>query len=108
VFQPTVGAELDRAFDQILRDLRTQYLLGFYPKDVPLTRDRYHQLQVTVHDPSLRVVARSGYYGEAQPDTASNAGSMAPAGVNADSAGDTTMRPRKPVPAHPAEKGKGR
>ena len=32
------------AFDQILRDLRTQYLLGFYPKNVPLTKDRFHTL----------------------------------------------------------------
>ena len=66
VFAPTLGAEMDSAFDQILRDLRTQYLLAFYPKDVPLTGDRFHLLQVSTRDPKLRVIARSGYYGEAQ------------------------------------------
>jgi Ca-activated chloride channel family protein len=96
VFQPTLGAELDRAFDQILRDLRTQYLLAFYPKDVPLSKDRYHELQVTVHDSSLRVVSRGGYYGEALQNTASsNAGSATPDAPN----GDATMRARKPAPA---------
>ncbi len=33
VFAPSLGAALDQAFDQIIRDLRTQYLLGFYPKE---------------------------------------------------------------------------
>jgi Ca-activated chloride channel homolog len=66
VFVPTVGAALDQAFDQILRDLRTQYLLGFYPKDVPLTKERFHTLEVNVADPRLQVKARSGYYGDSQ------------------------------------------
>lgn len=65
VFSPAPGRELDAAFDTILKDLRTQYLLGFYPKDVPLTADRFHSLTVGVSDPSMRVSARSGYYGEA-------------------------------------------
>jgi len=77
VFTPTLGAQLDRAFDDILRELRTQYLIGFYPKDVPPAKDRFHTLKVTVPGalpggPSsppasrgLRVSTRSGYYGEA-------------------------------------------
>jgi Ca-activated chloride channel family protein len=64
VFLPSLGAELDRAFSDILRELRTQYLLGFYPKDVPVTKDRYHSLKVSVPTPNLRVITRSGYYGE--------------------------------------------
>jgi Ca-activated chloride channel family protein len=92
VFQPTLGAELDNAFDQILRDLRTQYLIAYYPKDVPLTKDRFHQLQVSVHDPQLHVTARSGYYGEAEQ----SAGSSGPVGDT----NDETMRARKPVPAN--------
>jgi Ca-activated chloride channel family protein len=92
VFQPTLGAELDNAFDQILRDLRTQYLIAYYPKEVPLTKDRFHQLQVSVRDPALRVTARSGYYGEAEQ----SAGSSGPVGDT----NDETMRPRKPVPAN--------
>lgn len=65
VFAPTVGAQLDAAFAQILRELRTQYLIGYYPRNVPLTKDRYHRLKVVVDQPSLRVQTRSGYYGEA-------------------------------------------
>jgi len=89
VFEPTLGAEMDRAFDQILRDLRTQYLIGFYPKNVALTKDRFHQLQVTVANPALRVSARSGYYGEALQDS--------PAPYAGSTSGDETVRtPRKP------------
>lgn len=73
VFTPNLGAQLDRAFDDILRELRTQYMIGFYPKDVPPTRDRFHTLKVTISNASapaaanrgLRVSTRSGYYGEA-------------------------------------------
>jgi Ca-activated chloride channel family protein len=64
VFTPSLGAQLDQAFDDILRELRTQYLIGFYPKDVPLTKDRFHALKVTVAGRSLHVTTRSGYYGE--------------------------------------------
>jgi Ca-activated chloride channel family protein len=64
VFLPSLGAELDRAFADILRELRTQYLVGFYPKDVPLTKDRFHTLKVSVQGRNLRVITRSGYYGE--------------------------------------------
>ena len=68
VFTPNLGAQLDGAFDDILRELRTQYLIGFYPKDVPLTKDRFHTLKVNVQGLSatrgLRVSTRSGYYGE--------------------------------------------
>ncbi|MBI1895461.1 MAG: VWA domain-containing protein [Acidobacteria bacterium] len=64
VFHPSIGAGLDAAFEEILRDLRTQYLLGFYPKDVPLTADRFHRIRVEVARPGLRVITRSGYYGE--------------------------------------------
>jgi Ca-activated chloride channel family protein len=81
VFTPSLGAQLDRAFDDILRELRTQYLVGFYPKDVPPGKDRFHTLKVTVQsgfpgtaagtspntsvNRGLRVTTRSGYYGEA-------------------------------------------
>jgi len=64
VFTPSLGAQLDKAFDDILRELRTQYLIGYYPKDVPPTKDRFHTLKVTVQGRSLRVSTRSGYYGE--------------------------------------------
>jgi Ca-activated chloride channel family protein len=65
-FLPSLGAELDRAFSDIIDELRTQYLLGFYPRNVPLTKDRFHKLDVRVKRPELRVSARNGYYGEAE------------------------------------------
>ncbi len=67
VFAPTLGAELDAAFLEIIRDLRTQYLLAYYPKDVPPTKDPFHRIEIKLKRPDLRVSARSGYYGETEP-----------------------------------------
>jgi Ca-activated chloride channel family protein len=66
VFAPTVGAALDQAFSDIIKELRTQYLLAFYPKNVPLTKDKFHKLEIKVRRPDLRVTARNGYYGESE------------------------------------------
>ena len=66
VFTPSVGPSLDTAFADILKELRTQYFLGYYPQRLPPTRERYHRLEVTVSAPGLRVLARSGYYGETE------------------------------------------
>ena len=63
VFAPSLGAGLDRAFSDILSELRTQYLLEFYPKDVPLTSNAFHRLDVKARD-DLKVSSRNGYYGE--------------------------------------------
>ena len=65
-FLPSVGAQLDKAFGDIITELRTQYLLAFYPHNVPLTKDRFHKLEVRVGRPELRVSARNGYYGEVE------------------------------------------
>lgn len=65
VFVPSVGPALDLVFDDILRELRTQYLIGYYPKNTPLTKNRFHTLQVSTKQKDLRVVTRNGYYGEA-------------------------------------------
>lgn len=91
VFAPSLGAALDQTFDQIIRDLRTQYLLAFYPKDVPPTKDRFHTLQIKLSDPQLQVKARNGYYGEALPVT------------HADSSpdSDSVRKRRPPQPAQP-------
>jgi Ca-activated chloride channel family protein len=67
VFLPSVGAQLDAAFDEVLRDLRTQYLIGYYPKSVPLTKERFHKIDIRTVDPKLRAVSRTGYYGEYIP-----------------------------------------
>ena len=65
VFEPTLGTPLDQAFTDILTELRTQYLLAYYPKDVPLNKERFHRLEVRVARPGLQILARNGYYGEA-------------------------------------------
>ena len=66
VFTPSVGPTLDSAFAEILRDLRTQYLLGYYPRNVPPSRNRFHRLEVKLRRPDLRALARTGYYGESE------------------------------------------
>jgi Ca-activated chloride channel homolog len=65
-FMPSVGRALDDAFSDILAELRTQYLLGFYPRGAPISREPFHRLQVRVSRPELQVSARNGYYGEVE------------------------------------------
>jgi Ca-activated chloride channel family protein len=67
VFTPSVGPTLDAAFSEILKELRTQYFLAYYPKNLPPAEERFHRIQVEVLRPDLRVLARSGYYGEVDP-----------------------------------------
>lgn len=67
VFLPTLGAGLDQAFDDVLRELRTQYLISYYPKNVPLTKNRFHTVAVRMRRPDLRAITRSGYYGDSEP-----------------------------------------
>jgi len=67
VFVPSIGSQLDNAFAAILRDLRSQYLLGYYPKNVPPTKERFHRVRIETTRPGLRISARSGYYGDAIP-----------------------------------------
>jgi Ca-activated chloride channel family protein len=63
---PAVNSQLDKAFADIIRELRTQYVLGFYPTGVPIPKDPFHKLEVRVTPPELRVSARNGYYGESE------------------------------------------
>jgi len=73
-FFPSASKELDQAFTDILNELRTQYFLGYYPKDVPLTKNPFHKLEVKVDRADLQVHTRNGYYGEAEgADGSSNA-----------------------------------
>ena len=65
VFSPNLGPGIDKAFTDILRELRTQYSLGFYPRNVPLNSDPFHKLEIKAPD-DLRVSARNGYYGEVE------------------------------------------
>jgi Ca-activated chloride channel homolog len=66
VFAPSLGASLDSAFADILKDLRTQYLLAYYPKNLNSSKDRFHRIEVKVKSPDLRVLARNGYYEESE------------------------------------------
>jgi Ca-activated chloride channel homolog len=61
-FYPGNAKQLDRAFEDILRELRTQYLIGYYPKDATAGADRYHNVAVTTARKNLKVIARTGYY----------------------------------------------
>ncbi len=79
VFTPTeMGPAVDAAFTDILRELRTQYFLGYYPRAVPPIANGYHRLEVKVRNPDLQVNARSGYYEEAERKSASPAEGRGP------------------------------
>jgi len=81
IFTPDLGSQLDAAFSDVLSDLRTQYLLGYYPRGVPPSKDRFHHLTVRVGKPHLRVQARTGYYGVSEhPAPAGGRISVAPEG----------------------------
>jgi Ca-activated chloride channel family protein len=66
VYQVSLGPNLSQAFAGILEDLRTQYLLGYYPRGLPPVSNAFREVKVSVTDPAagrqLRVVTRSGYY----------------------------------------------
>lgn len=62
IFYPEGFERLNEAFADILRELRTQYLLGYYPRDVQHEARSFHPVQVKLSDPTLKVTARTGYY----------------------------------------------
>ncbi len=64
-FEPTVGAELDQAFADIIRDLRTQYMIAYYPQNLPADAPRFHPVRLAMARPDLQPQTRTGYYGVA-------------------------------------------
>jgi Ca-activated chloride channel family protein len=64
IFAPNVGEQLDRAFSEILRDLRAQYMIGYYPRNLPKDAPRFHVVKVELKRKDLRAVTRTGYYGD--------------------------------------------
>ncbi len=62
IFYPESFERLDAAFGDILRELRTQYLIGFYPQGVHEAPKRYHPVKINTANPTLRLSARAGYY----------------------------------------------
>jgi Ca-activated chloride channel homolog len=67
VFAPNVGTQLDAAFADILRDLRTQYLVAYYPRNLPADAPRFRPVRVELGRKDLQPSTRSGYYGDAAP-----------------------------------------
>jgi len=68
VFLPATGKELENAFVDLVHELRAQYLVGYYPHNVPPSSNRFHTTQVKLSRPGLRAITRSGYYGVTEPD----------------------------------------
>ena len=69
IFQPALGKQLDAAFAAILSDLRTQYLVGYYPRQLPPDGKPFHPVRVTLTGWSrpadgLQLLSRNGYYGD--------------------------------------------
>ena len=62
IFYPSGFDQLDQAFADIIRELRTQYLVGFYPKDVREQPRSFHPTKVSTTNPAFHVIARTGYY----------------------------------------------
>jgi Ca-activated chloride channel family protein len=62
-FDPTIN-QVDQTFAEILRDLRAQYMLGYYPKNLPDNTPNFHPLRVDIKRPDLRAQTRTGYYGD--------------------------------------------
>jgi Ca-activated chloride channel family protein len=60
-----VGKRLDEAFAEILRDLRAQYMIGYYPRDLPADAPSFHPVRVQLKRKDLQAFTRTGYYGEA-------------------------------------------
>jgi Ca-activated chloride channel family protein len=94
IFFPAAGPELDRVFREIITELRTQYLIAFYPKDVPLTKESFHKLEFKVKQDGMKVSARNGYYGEAL-------GARASGGADRVTVSPERQRPQPPPPTRP-------
>ncbi len=62
IFYPQSFDQLDQAFADILQELRTQYMLGFYPTNVREESRSFHPVKVEARDRLLRITARTGYY----------------------------------------------
>ena len=52
---------LEKAFDVISEELRSQYVLGYYPSN-PKHDGTFRRIRVDVDRPDLKILARKGYY----------------------------------------------
>jgi Ca-activated chloride channel homolog len=62
IFYPEGFEHVDEALADILRELRTQYLLGFYPQGTPAQPKSYHPVTVKTRTKDAKLSVRSGYY----------------------------------------------
>lgn len=53
---------LDAAFDEILRNLRTQYFLAYYPPPPSSKRESFRGVEVSVEREGSKVLSRNGYF----------------------------------------------
>ena len=51
---------IEKVFEEVERDMRSQYRMGFVPQSTH--PGMLHTLQVKVKDPKLAVQARTGYF----------------------------------------------
>ena len=59
------GKNIEKAFDEISEELRSQYVLGYYPANNK--RDgAFRKIKVEVSRPDAKILARKGYYAPAQ------------------------------------------
>lgn len=65
VFFSTQNLQFGEAFIEILRDLRTQFLIGYYPRNLPFTKERFHRVQLGTRREDYSVSARNGYFADA-------------------------------------------
>ncbi|MGA3295387.1 MAG: VWA domain-containing protein [Candidatus Acidiferrales bacterium] len=52
---------LEKAFDEISEELRSQYVLGYYPAN-PKRDGTFRKIKVDVSRPDVKILARKGYY----------------------------------------------
>jgi VWFA-related protein len=56
---------LEKAFDELSEELRSQYVLGYYPSNIK--RDgSFRKIRVEIARPGLKILARRGYYAPAE------------------------------------------
>lgn len=56
-------ADLPDAIDKLSRELRGQYVLGYYSSN-PENNGRYRKVRVQVNQPAVHAAWRHGYYAE--------------------------------------------